>query len=82
MFKTFQGVTEDSKNLVYLRPETVQGKFVNFKYVQRTSRKKIPIGIAQECQSFRNEIILCNFTFTFDADIFVISEVSSIDFSS
>ena len=56
MFKTFQGVTEDSKNVVYLRPETAQGIFVNFKNVQRTSRKKIPFGIGQVGKSFRNEI--------------------------
>ena len=47
MFKTFQGVTEDAKNTVYLRPETAQGIFVNFKNVQRTSRKKVPFGIGQ-----------------------------------
>ena len=51
MFKTFQGVTEDAKNTVYLRPETAQGIFVNFKNVQRTSRKKIPFGIGQIAQS-------------------------------
>ena len=56
MFKTFQGVTEDSKNTVYLRPETAQGIFVNFKNVQRTSRKKVPFGIGQIGKSFRNEI--------------------------
>ena len=56
MFKTFQGVTEDAKNTVYLRPETAQGIFVNFKNVQRTSRKKIPFGIGQVGKSFRNEI--------------------------
>ena len=56
MFKTFQGVTEDAKNTVYLRPETAQGIFVNFKNVQRTSRKKIPFGIGQIGKSFRNEI--------------------------
>ncbi len=54
MFKTFQGVTEDAKNVVYLRPETAQGIFVNFKNVQRTSRKKIPFGIAQIGKSFRD----------------------------
>lgn len=54
MFKTFQGVTEDSANVVYLRPETAQGIFVNFKNVQRTARKKIPFGIAQIGKSFRN----------------------------
>ncbi len=56
MFKTFQGVTEDAKSVVYLRPETAQGIFVNFKNVQRTSRKKIPFGICQIGKSFRNEI--------------------------
>ena len=63
MFKTFQGVTEDSKAEIYLRPETAQGIFVNFKNVQRTSRKKIPFGIAQIGKSFRNEITPGNFTF-------------------
>ena len=63
MFKTFQGVTEDSKSVVYLRPETAQGIFVNFKNVQRTSRKKIPFGIGQIGKSFRNEITPGNFTF-------------------
>lgn len=64
MFKTFQGVTEDAKNTVYLRPETAQGIFVNFKKnVQRTSRKKIPFGIGQIGKSFRNEITPGNFTF-------------------
>ena len=63
MFKTFQGVTEDAKNTVYLRPETAQGIFVNFKNVQRTSRKKIPFGIGQIGKSFRNEISPGNFTF-------------------
>ncbi|WP_026507260.1 glycine--tRNA ligase [Butyrivibrio sp. MC2013] len=63
MFKTFQGVTEDAKNTVYLRPETAQGIFVNFKNVQRTSRKKLPFGIAQVGKSFRNEITPGNFTF-------------------
>lgn len=63
MFKTFQGVTEDAKNAVYLRPETAQGIFVNFKNVQRTSRKKIPFGIGQIGKSFRNEITPGNFTF-------------------
>ncbi len=56
MFKTFQGVTEDAKNVVYLRPETAQGIFVNFKNVQRTSRKKLPFGICQIGKSFRNEM--------------------------
>lgn len=63
MFKTFQGVTEDSKSEIYLRPETAQGIFVNFKNVQRTSRKKIPFGIAQIGKSFRNEITPGNFIF-------------------
>ena len=63
MFKTFQGVTEDAKSTVYLRPETAQGTFVNFKNVQRTSRKKIPFGIGQIGKSFRNEITPGNFTF-------------------
>ena len=63
MFKTFQGVTEDAKNVVYLRPETAQGIFVNFKNVQRTSRKKVPFGIGQVGKSFRNEITPGNFTF-------------------
>ncbi len=63
MFKTFQGVTEDAKNTVYLRPETAQGIFVNFKNVQRSSRKKIPFGIGQIGKSFRNEITPGNFTF-------------------
>jgi len=63
MFKTFQGVTDDSKAEIYLRPETAQGIFVNFKNVQRTSRKKIPFGIAQVGKSFRNEITPGNFTF-------------------
>jgi glycyl-tRNA synthetase len=63
MFKTFQGVTEDAKSVVYLRPETAQGIFVNFKNVQRTSRKKVPFGIGQIGKSFRNEITPGNFTF-------------------
>ena len=63
MFKTFHGVTEDAKNVVYLRPETAQGIFVNFKNVQRTSRKKLPFGIGQIGKSFRNEITPGNFTF-------------------
>lgn len=63
MFKTFQGVTEDAKSELYLRPETAQGMFVNFKNVQRTSRKKVPFGIAQVGKSFRNEITPGNFTF-------------------
>ncbi len=63
MFKTFQGITEDSKNEIYLRPETAQGIFVNFKNAQRTSRKKVPFGIGQIGKSFRNEITPGNFTF-------------------
>lgn len=63
MFKTFQGVTEDSKAEIFLRPETAQGIFVNFKNVARTTRKKIPFGIAQVGKSFRNEITPGNFTF-------------------
>ena len=63
MFKTFQGVTEDAKNEIYLRPETAQGIFVNFPSVQRTTRKKLPFGIAQIGKSFRNEITPGNFTF-------------------
>ncbi len=63
MFKTFQGVTEDAKSVVYLRPETAQGIFVNFKNVLRTSRKKIPFGIGQIGKAFRNEITPGNFTF-------------------
>ena len=63
MFKTFQGVTEDSSSTVYLRPETAQGIFVNFKNVQRTTRKKVPFGICQVGKSFRNEITPGNFTF-------------------
>jgi len=63
MFKTFQGITEDSKNTIYLRPETAQGMFVNFKNVQRTMRKKLPFGIGQVGKSFRNEITPGNFIF-------------------
>ena len=63
MFKTFQGVTEDAKNEIYLRPETAQGIFVNFANVQRTTRRKIPFGVAQIGKSFRNEITPGNFTF-------------------
>lgn len=63
MFKTFQGVTEDAKSEIYLRPETAQGIFVNFKNVLRTTRKKLPMGIAQIGKSFRNEITPGNFTF-------------------
>ena len=63
MFKTFQGVTEDAKNTVYLRPETAQGIFVNFPNVQRTTRRKVPFGISQIGKSFRNEITPGNFIF-------------------
>ncbi len=63
MFKTFQGVTEDSTAEIYLRPETAQGIFVDFKNVIRTSRKKMPMGIAQIGKAFRNEITPGNFTF-------------------
>lgn len=63
MFKTFQGVTEDARNEIYLRPETAQGIFVNFANVQRTTRKKLPFGIGQMGKSFRNEITPGNFTF-------------------
>ncbi len=63
MFKTFQGVTEDSASTVYLRPETAQGIFVNFKNVQRSTRKRLPFGIGQVGKSFRNEITPGNFTF-------------------
>ena len=63
MFKTFQGVTEDSKSEIYLRPETAQGIFVNFINVQRTTRRKVPFGIGQIGKSFRNEITPGNFTF-------------------
>ncbi len=63
MFKTFQGVTEDSTSELYLRPETAQGIFVNFKNVARTTRKKMPFGIAQIGKSFRNEITPGNFIF-------------------
>ena len=63
MFKTYQGVLEDAKNTIYLRPETAQGIFVNFKNVQRSMRKKIPFGIGQIGKSFRNEITPGNFIF-------------------
>lgn len=63
MFKTFMGITEDSKNEVYLRPETAQGIFVNFANVARTTRKKLPIGVCQIGKSFRNEITPGNFIF-------------------
>jgi len=63
MFKTFQGVTEDNSSTLYLRPETAQGIFVNFKNIARTSRKKVPFGVAQIGKSFRNEITPGNFIF-------------------
>ena len=63
MFKTFQGVTEDTKSELYLRPETAQGIFVNFKNVLRTTRRKLPMGIGQVGKSFRNEITPGNFLF-------------------
>ena len=63
MFKTYQGVTEDSKSEIYLRPETAQGIFVNFKNAMRTTRRKLPMGIAQIGKAFRNEITPGNFTF-------------------
>ena len=63
MFKTFQGVTEDSAAQIYLRPETAQGIFVNFKNIQRTTRRKVPFGVCQVGKSFRNEITPGNFTF-------------------
>ena len=63
MFKTFQGVTEDAKSTVYLRPETAQGIFTNFQNVQRSMRLKLPFGIAQVGKSFRNEITPGNFIF-------------------
>ena len=63
MFKTFQGVTEDTKDEIYLRPETAQGIFVNFANIQRTTRKKIPFGVAQIGKSFRNEITPGKFIF-------------------
>ena len=63
MFKTFQGVTEDAKSQIYLRPETAQGIFVNFSNIQRTTRKKLPFGVAQIGKSFRNEITPGNFIF-------------------
>ena len=63
MFKTYQGVTEDAKSEIYLRPETAQGIFVNFKNVLRTTRRKLPLGIAQIGKAFRNEITPGNFTF-------------------
>ncbi len=63
MFKTFQGVTEDSKSELYLRPETAQGIFVNFQNIQRTTRRKVPFGVGQIGKSFRNEITPGNFIF-------------------
>ena len=63
MFKTFQGVTEDAKNQIFLRPETAQGIFVQFKNIQRATRRKIPFGVAQVGKSFRNEITPGNFIF-------------------
>ena len=63
MFKTFQGVTEDTTSEIYLRPETAQGIFVNFKNVMRTTRRKLPMGIGQIGKAFRNEITPGNFTF-------------------
>ena len=63
MFKTFQGVTEDAKNEIFLRPETAQGIFVNFANIQRTCRKKVPFGVCQVGKSFRNEITPGNFIF-------------------
>ena len=63
MFKTFQGVTEDAKNEIFLRPETAQGIFVNFANIQRTTRRKLPFGVCQIGKSFRNEITPGNFTF-------------------
>jgi glycyl-tRNA synthetase len=63
MFKTFQGVNEDSAAQIYLRPETAQGIFVNFKNIQRTTRRKIPFGVCQVGKSFRNEITPGNFIF-------------------
>ncbi|MEE1026091.1 MAG: glycine--tRNA ligase, partial [Acutalibacteraceae bacterium] len=63
MFKTFQGVTEDAKNEIFLRPETAQGIFVNFANIQRTTRRKLPFGVCQVGKSFRNEITPGNFIF-------------------
>ncbi len=63
MFQTHQGVVEDDKTVVYLRPETAQGIFLNFKNIQRTSRKKVPFGVGQIGKSFRNEITPGNFIF-------------------
>ena len=69
MFKTHIGVTEDASSAVYLRPETAQGVFVNFKNVQRTCRKKIPFGVCNAGKSFRNEITPGNFDSDFKVDI-------------
>lgn len=63
MFKTFQGVVEDSLNTIYLRPETAQGIFINFKNILRTQRMKLPFGVAQIGKAFRNEITPGNFIF-------------------
>ena len=63
MFKTFQGVTEDAKSEVYLRPETAQGIFVNFANIQRTTRRKLPFGVCQVGKAFRNEIVARQFIF-------------------
>ena len=63
MFRTFQGVTEDSTATIYMRPETAQGIFVNFANIARTSRKKVPFGVAQVGKAFRNEITPGNFIF-------------------
>ena len=63
MYKTYQGVTQDNLSELYLRPETAQGIFINFKNVQRTMRARIPFGIAQIGKSFRNEITPGNFIF-------------------
>jgi glycyl-tRNA synthetase len=63
MFKTFMGVVEDSKSAVYLRPETAQGIFVNFRNIQRTTRRKLPFGVCQTGKVFRNEITPGNFIF-------------------
>ena len=68
MFKTYMGVVKDAKSVVYLRPETAQGIFVNFKNIQRTSRKKVPFGIGQIGKSFRNEITPGNFIFSTKPD--------------
>lgn len=88
MFKTFQGVTEDDLNTLYLRPETAQGIFINFKNFQRTSRMKLPFGIAQIGKSFRNEITPGNFIFRtrefeqMEIEYFCIEESSDSIFNS